>query len=230
MHHKGVAGPEEVRRHFWELLEDSIYLLEEAEDQDDGVLTGSLSRASVVASLMLLEAAANTCVEGLGLERSISDEVDRLPIVSKFEVFLRIRFRGRSLDRGSRPAQILRELKRVRDSYAHPKPDKVIWERWRDEEGGAAISDRTPVLDIAANPNHWQPIDAIAAMRGVHIFLSFFFRDLCRFRPSQVSSLLLSEEATPDLDFKVCPYLDGNSRQRLHRWQVDISYIRFGWM
>jgi hypothetical protein len=178
---------------------------------------------------MLLEAAANTCIEGLALEPNVHEEIDRLPLLSKFDVFLRMRFPRRGLSRGSRPVQALRELKRIRDLYAHPKPQQVVWEKWTKNEG-VATSERSPLLRIATNPNFWRPDDAIAAMRGANEFLSYYFRGLCRFRPAQATSFLLSMDHTPTLDFEIWPALGRSTKRLLRGWKVDVSYLRISWL
>ena len=54
------------------------------------------------------------------------------------------------LSRGNRPVQVLREPGRIRDLYAHPKPQQVVWEKWTKNEGVAKSNGS--LLRIATNP------------------------------------------------------------------------------
>ncbi|KAL0630452.1 hypothetical protein Q9L58_010701, partial [Maublancomyces gigas] len=106
---------------------------------------------------------ANTCLEHLDLNRSVHDEIDRLPALSKFDFYLRVRFKGKSIDRSSQYVEWLRELKRLRDGLVHLKPHKVEWVGDPNEELSAEAV-RTKNLDIAVNPKFWDQSDAIKNM------------------------------------------------------------------
>ncbi|SOU09263.1 hypothetical protein LMG19145_00346 [Xanthomonas arboricola pv. fragariae] len=71
----------------------------------------TLARSSVLSSLLMLEAAANACIEALDLGSAVLGEVDRLPIVAKFDFYLRTSFRDKRLDRGVAVVEGLREQK-----------------------------------------------------------------------------------------------------------------------
>ncbi|WP_018986486.1 hypothetical protein [Methylophilus methylotrophus] len=92
------------------LLLDSINFLVEAcklHPIDEKVYP--LSRASIVFSLLLLEAAANTCIESLNLEKTVHGEIDRLPVLGKFDFYLRMRFKNRNLERGTHQIEWIKE-------------------------------------------------------------------------------------------------------------------------
>lgn len=200
---------EEYIRHFKSQLIDSIIQLEEAEEADsdgDREYGETMSRASIMASLLLLETTANTCLELLDLEKSVHDEVDRLPLSSKFDFFLRTRFRNRKLDRSMRQFQILRELVAVRNLFVHPKTKSVIWNVEPTGEDGQILTadhKRTKVLSIDTNPEFWSHEDALAVMCGTHELLNFFFKDQCKFRSKQVASLIFSRSKVPTLDWEI---------------------------
>src|SRR5438552_12091440 len=98
-----VATEETFDRPFADLFADSVWLLRHAERATDDDIHGTLSRESLMASLFLLEAAANTCIESLDLVSAVFGEIDRLPVLAKYDIYLRTRFRRRHLDRGARP-------------------------------------------------------------------------------------------------------------------------------
>ena len=217
-------------RNFDTLLLDSIDFLGRSTDlhevDDDGK---AFARVSITYSLLLLEAVANTCLEHLDLNRSVHDEIDRLPVLSKFDFYLRVRFRGRSIDRGSHYVEWLQELKRLRDGLVHLKPHKVEWVGDPDE-GMSTEAVRTKSLDIAVNPKFWDRSDAIKVSRGVHGFLRHFFREQCRYGPIRVASLLFSESRVPGDDNHFFPCVPRRLKKRFASMEIDFSYIKLVWV
>lgn len=189
----------------------------------------SLSRASILFSLMMLEAAANTCTEQLDLEGAISKEIDRLPILGKFDFYLRTKFRSKKLERGTQEVEIVKELKGIRDGIVHLKPHRVEWTKYSDT-GESTQAVRTPVLGVATNPKFWDGEDAARVAKGVHEFLSYFFKKKCRYSASTVASILFSETKVPgqDKDYP-CPCIDKTTKNILQEHGIDLSYIRIAW-
>ncbi|WP_147297136.1 hypothetical protein [Chromobacterium vaccinii] len=147
-------------RNFDTLLLDSIEFLLDATDKDCDIDTSNkCSRVAIIYSLLLLEAAANTCIDHLDLERAIYNEIDRLPVLAKFDFYLRTNFRNRMLDRGTHQIEWVKELKSLRDSTVHLKAWKVEWNGHPDKTMTAA-AERTKILKIATNPKFWDEDDA----------------------------------------------------------------------
>ncbi len=214
-------------RGFKTLFEDSVYLLLASEKETDNDMSNVLARGSIACTMMLPEVCANICIESLVLENSIFRDVDKLAPLSKFDFFLRTSFRDRKIDNGCAPVQKAQELKRLRDSYVHPKKQAVVWEDIGDETT-RGTSERTQFLDMSKNPSMWYLRDAEQAMRGAHEFLAYFFHGLCRFSKNRVTALLFSED--PDISASECGaycYSRG-FRKALQRWEIDISYFRIG--
>lgn len=229
-------------RNYWLLLFDSIELftraLELQEESkrrgswiEDRYLVHTLARSSLLASIMMLETAANTCIQSLKLETSLFEDIERLPFLSKLDLFARIRFRGRKLDRGRTEVQQAQELKRLRDEYVHPKLHKVFLEISGKKRVRRTSSGRTPILGIAKNPSSWGIEDAVRGMAAVHKFLAYFFSDVCKYRPIQVTRLLLSEERRPSPEGEETgmPAFPHSAREMLQRRGVDFSYVKLFW-
>ncbi len=214
-------------RGFQTLFEDSIYLLMTCSKESDSDLSRALARGSIVCSMMLPEVSANICIESLGLESSVFKEIDKLSPIAKFDFYLRTSFRNKKIDKGVKPVQSLQELKRLRNTYVHPKKQLVSWEDGEDETK-IGTSDRTPFLDISVNPSMWYEQDAINAMRGVHNFLRHFFHDTCGYTKKKVTGILFSEDVELTSDEPAVFYYDRKIHLALERWKVDISYFRIG--
>jgi len=220
---------ERYERNFWMLVTDSILLLDASEQNRDPDISNAIARGSILNSLLLPEVAANCCIDSLGLDQRLFKEIDRLTVLGKFEFYLHSRFRGRSIDHGSKPVQGFQELRKLRDRSVHPKKQKVMWTHSAD---GTATAERqtTSLLGIAINQMDWWSEDGVIAMKATHDFLRYFFVDCCRYSKPKVSGLLCSEdEELKDGDYFV-PYLYKRTRDSLVRWGVSIDYFKIGWL
>jgi hypothetical protein len=69
-------------RGFDMLLFDSIGTLMQAKEFHEVYeIHQTLARSSVLSSLLILEAVANTCIESLDLGSTVLNEIDRLPMI-----------------------------------------------------------------------------------------------------------------------------------------------------
>lgn len=213
-------------RSFDMLLFDSIGTLMQARKFHEAEeIHQTLARSSVLASLLILEGAANTCIESLDLGSVVLSEIDRLPILSKFDFYLRTNFRNRQLDRGTSAVEALRELKALRDAFVHLKPHRVEWRYQGD--CGTAESVRTKNLKIARSPSFLSDDDAVKAMAGAHNFLKYFFKEKCRYGPMRVAALLFSEDKIPTFDGSYAiPAPSRDMKLFLKKIGVDVSYIK----
>ena len=83
-------------RPFRTLFEDGVHLLlaAEAVGENDQEHAASIARGSIACTMMLPEVAANICIESLGLEKMIFNDIDRLAPLAKFDYYLTLRRGG----------------------------------------------------------------------------------------------------------------------------------------
>ena len=228
----GTTGVEtRYDRNFDTLLLDGIELLLRARDDDShGRFSGTLARASIVMSLLLLETAANICLQSLALREDLYQEFDRLPVLGKFDVYLMNKFRNRRLDRNCKAVFGARELKRLRDGIVHLKLHPVKWEVTWEVNGssGTAETRRTNFLKVASNPNFWGAGDATVIMRAVHDFLFYFFRTQCKYSRNRVASMLFSEAKIPSEADYFVPSVEKDVLKALKELKIRIDYVAFG--
>ena len=210
------SAPVEVDRGVMTLLYDSITLGMMSQTALDNDSSMTLSRASVVATSLYVEACANSCVDLLNLSTRFGDEVDRMSTIAKLELFVQLRYKDRVLDRSRTEYQGYVELKRFRDAFVHPKAQKYDWKTWSDEES-ESFSPQTSLLGLPTIPSFCGPEVVPIALRASHAFMNYFFRDLCRMLPSHVTGLLFSRQALPDLKTGDVPYW----RRHIHRWLAE---------
>jgi len=120
-----LADRDYYLRTFTDLLYDAVYLLYFAfdinqEDYKDDVIHPHI-RVSALSSLLLLECGANCLLDSLDLPDKFYSDLDRLPILSKFEYYLSTLNVDSKFDRGCKEIQAISELKQIRNAYVHPK-------------------------------------------------------------------------------------------------------------
>ncbi len=222
-----TTPPDAVDRGTLVFLEDSIVLAMRSEVEQDSEAIGTLARASIMATAMFVEGCANTCLDMLSLDRQFATDIDRLPTLSKFELFVRLYRPRAKLERSRHEVQGLVELKKVRDLFVHPKGQAIIWESW-SPEASSSRSPRTKLTDLPKIASYSYDEDAVRAMKAAHVFLKYFFSKVCRFRSSHVSALLLSEDRIPNPKEKNAPYWDRHRHTWLKSKKVDLGYMRIG--
>jgi hypothetical protein len=210
------SAPVEVDRGVMTLLYDSITLGMMSQVAPDNDASMTLARASVVATTLYIEACANSCVDLLNLSARFGGEVDRMSTVAKLELFLRLQYKGRALDRSRTEYQGYVELKRFRDAFVHPKAQRYEWKSW-SEEASESVSPQTNLLGLPTIPSFCGPEVVPTALRASHAFMGYFFRDLCKMLPSHVTGLLFSRQPLPDVKQGDVPYW----RRPIHTWVAE---------
>lgn len=221
------AAPQAVDRSTMTFLEDRILLAMRAESELDLEFQNALSRSALLASTHLLEASANTCIDSLALGNGFANDIERLPFLSKFEIYVRLGFPKRKFDRARHEVQGISELKQVRDSFVHPKSQKIIWESWSPDRS-ISRSPRTKSIDLPKIAGYCCPDDAVRALKATHAFLRYVFKDVCRLSAIRVNSLLCSEDLVPVHVEPVVPYWPRHTHHWLHKHEIHLGYMRIG--
>lgn len=224
-----TQAPAAVERGIPSLIDDAIALAMESEVHDNFDLRNTLARASILSSVLFLEACANACLDTLNLGRRFSEEVDRLSTAGKFDFFLRLHPRSKPLDRSRSEFQGYAELKTLRDAFVHPKAKKYDWIEW-SEESSVSTSPKSTALGIAKIPAYCSTHDAIVALRASHRFVGYALRDCAKLSSVRVSALFHSEAVVPDLAEQVSACLHASVRRWLRSNDIDVSYMRISWI
>ena len=185
----------------------------------------AFASAAVLQSALLIEAAANCCLYELHLDKKLSDELDRLPSLTKFDLFLHIKSGGKkTLDRGASFYQDVRELKIIRDMSVHPKTSQITWSKV-DEDSMVGKHDKSPRLGISLTHFSWSVDDAIKAFKAANKFLDNFFRDLCGLDDKVVRLLLLAPVGGDVEDI----FLSTKELEELQKnYDIPLSYVGTG--
>ena len=184
---------------------------------------GLFARASIINSSILLEAAANACIDTLDLGKLFFSDIDKLSVISKFEYFLQIRKPEKKLDRGALPVQQAQELVGIRNLIVHPKPYTTEWKKI-DEKTFSADLGETQYLKLPKSFVVLKHTEALAAIKAVMSFLNYFFKDVCEISENEVCAFLTSDIKYPppkNLGFGINHTWIGWH----DRWDIDVDFL-----
>jgi len=183
-----------VEKGFFDLFWDAAWfarrILKKKKEFDDEN-ESRFARASIISAALSVECAANCCIEELS--GKFRDDVDKLPILSKFDVYL-LSKRRPILDRGSRFVQPVSELIGLRNEYVHRKVTKVACEYQKIGQFGTlkmAPSKFTNSLGgFNTDSRVWGNEAAFAVLGAVTKFFDYYFLERCKHSPQQVRQIL----------------------------------------
>ncbi len=218
-----------IESSFMNLLIDSVVFAQMAEEVGKKKFpeASRFSRASILNASLSVECAANCCIARLRNGGRFKDDIDKMPFISKFELYLGLTFNGVSLNRGCDEIEKMKELKAVRDSLVHPKrktaaaqvikPNVVKgeWGEW-------------PKLKISRLEKSWNHESAVIVLKATSDFYNYFFLTLCKYNHHQVCSLLMSDFVfkSPSLALPTNYKLsDTNLHKAIENWKLNFDFI-----
>lgn len=170
---------------FIDLTCDAAFQLRMAINSQNSYAENRHSRASIMASAFGLECAANAVMNSLSLPSHLSEDLDRLPLLSKFDLFLKIITPDThaGLNRGDARVYKVAELVRIRNEFVHSKVTNIDVEMGEPTDVGRAFSlpmEMIPKVwsgtQIPKPSMFWSRIDAKSALSVTTDFLDYFFR------------------------------------------------------
>lgn len=169
---------------FLDLLADAAFQHRLAEAHSEPYGQNRHARASVLASALSVECAANCLTEVLNVGATLLKDIEKMTALGKIEVFLAMTSK-RPLDRGSIQVQPAVELVKLRNDYVHPKVydiDSGMHQmRESDTEWMLPFTVRPkmwPHLGISKTPLFWGPACAASVLRALAEFYRYLFVDL----------------------------------------------------
>ena len=187
------------------LLTDAILLAKLAHEHKGNPPTGEneetvCARASVLSSVLTLEAAANTCAErALGLPKRVQRLVTNArPMFSRFDIILETLGRPVLPQGDARVQRAAAMVSKVRNRYVHPVLQEQAALHTAFLEGGGIIEpspgQRVQPLGLSALPREWVAEDAATALRALCEFLDLFLFEACGFTDDRVTFLVHDTE------------------------------------
>lgn len=141
----------------------------EVKTRDDQEAQKRFTKSSIISSALALESAANCCLDVLGLDKSTSEEYEKLQTLGKFDVFLSHVHPRKHLDREHDLIRPIRNLISCRNNYVH---SKVMVEQIIESQAEASF---WQPLGLPHNPVYWHPLHSVKTFTVLSDFLNYFF-------------------------------------------------------
>lgn len=215
-----------VDRKFRLLLEGAVFFAEQAAGAGGGKWTpqeGAFARASIMHSVLLLEAASNAVIGTINLSKAYFADIDRMAVLSKFEYYLQLCHPEKKMDRGSLLVQQAQELVNLRNLIVHPRPFTSEWTK-QDERTYQATLGETQFLKLPKSFVVLKHEHALVALKAAMSFLNHFFRDLCEYSDETVCAMLTSDRPYPPPKYVVLAH-DPRYIQWHDKWGIDIDFL-----
>ncbi|WP_370256178.1 hypothetical protein [Marisediminitalea sp.] len=188
---------------FFDHLVDAISFHTSSKDAEKFIVKNRNARSSIVASMFALESAANCLLNSLDLNRKLNDELDRLTLLAKFDVFLK--WSGfETLNRGRAEVQSIMEVVRARNDYVHPKVMKLEAKLSPKDSNKDCISfsvmtNTRPSTKISKCPMYWSDIDCLAVLKVTVDFLSYLVEEVMSLAPQEAHKVFSSRIQESDI-------------------------------
>lgn len=182
---------------FFQLFGDSIWHAYQANDHYESRTIGAekATRASIIASAIAFECASNCAIADIGTNKSFLNSIDKLDSLAKFELVAKIN--GKDFDSGNSRVAAMRELMTLRNSYVHPKLNKIPIEVSSIDETEehqvvklSLTGKKLMNLGIDKNSKFWYPNDAYKALKKCTDFYNWFFLECLELTESQIMGVL----------------------------------------
>lgn len=176
------------------LMNDAILNLnasENAINNDKYPEMERFARSTISNITLLLESAANCCLETLRLPSQYAKDIDRLPILSKYEFFLKTIKPNKKFDRGRSEIQYAKEIISIRRLLVHPKVHSAKLKKI-DEKNSEYNFGEFELTKLSKSIEEWHFNDTVTIFRIICTFFDYFFRILCELNPDEVKNILFS--------------------------------------
>ena len=124
---------------FCDLIADSVYQHKLATQSENSYFMNRHARASILSSALSVECVANCLLESLGSSSRLIKDLDRLPVLSKIEIYL-LENQISGFSRGDEPVQKVADLINARNTYAHTRTINIPSEIGPFEDAGKDLS------------------------------------------------------------------------------------------
>lgn len=172
-----------------ELLEESKSVLAENDVLKSDLISsaGYHARYAFLTSSNALEAAANSLLLGMKIEKSLYDDLEKLGTILKFELFCALN--AKLIDRSNNLYARIKDVIKCRNEFVHPKPQHV--EVIESLNGGLDFSvKRTKTSDYPLYISLFETKHAKRAISDILSFISWIVFDICKYELTEGAFLI----------------------------------------
>lgn len=217
---------------FLDLLADAAFQQRHAAAAADDFHQNRFARASILASALCIECAANGFLESSDGDKALLKELDRLSTLSKFDVALRLAGKP-GIDRGCQAVQRTQDLVAARNAHVHSRSMAIQAEvgMFQETDHGHELPvdlmpGLLPSLQIPRVPVLWSAQDADKVIIAVVSFLKYVFEKLLEATDEHLNSMLTSWIEVGNLFVASTFHEIHRELQALEERGVDLRHLR----
>lgn len=219
---------------FYGLLADAAFQHRQAAAAartGDSYTTSRFARASILASALSVECAANCLLAAVDVPKTLADEIDRMTPLGKIEVCLRLRGLP-PIERGSREVQLMSELVKIRNDHVHPRASNIPAGLGSPKDVDAhwmlPISlegELWPQLKIPKRPMFWSNESSRAVLKAITDFYRHLFLTLMESVDEDLQPMLSSRLEFGDVHILAEPDEVRRELEGAKEWGVDLDFF-----
>ncbi|ELA8098910.1 hypothetical protein HJ201_24450 [Vibrio parahaemolyticus] len=185
---------------FFDLLCDALIQHTQAQQSENSSYRcNRFSRSSICASVLSIENCANALLQQIEVSPQTLNDLDRMPALSKIDMYLRVEHQLSGLDYGSNVVQKVKELLQIRNQFVHQKGTKIKTdigkpedgkENWilpMDLEGKLHKQVKIPKCSMFWSHNH-----AYEVLKTVFNFYNYLFSELVPLSEEELTPILMN--------------------------------------
>lgn len=190
----------------YDLFCDAIYQYKLASLATKNYHKNRHSRASIISSALIIESCANCLIKTLDISLKLKDELDKLPVIAKFETFLRLNGKS-TFDRGNNKVEKIVELIKLRNEFVHPKVTNIKTEIGQpSNDDGQYYSipmeltgEEWKALGIPKKGLFWFEDNSLTVLKAVTEFVTYYFFELLELTKQDIQKMLISRVEFADV-------------------------------
>lgn len=185
---------------FFDLLCDALIQHTQAQhNEHNRYLCNRFSRSSICASVLSIENCANALLQIIEVSPQVLNDLDRMPALSKINMYFRIEHSKHGLDYGSHVVQKVKELLQIRNQFVHQKGTKLKTDIGKPEdakdnwmlpmelEGQLHKQVKIPKCSL-----FWSHSHAYEVLKVVFSFYNYLFSELITISEDEFNSTLMN--------------------------------------
>jgi hypothetical protein len=232
--------PQSILHHdkpFIDLLDDAVWCCAQSQEIHDrpnpkGYVyiredIARLARLSVLNAALALEALANILLQQCSMPGQLADDVDKLSVLGKFDIYMLSRGGDHFMDRGHKLTQAIVELIKWRNACVHPK---IAQRRWTKISGSSYASD-TQTYSLLKIPKSitdqgWNPEHGKSAIRFLFEFITHYLLGWCSHSPLEMRDILFDEGHEDSGEVRhYCYQPSRHMNEAISHWKLDARFL-----
>lgn len=216
---------------FYDLLCDAIFQHRMAANEDDSYAMNRFARTSIVSSALVIESCANCLLSNLDIPKKLYEELDKLPVLAKYETYLRLNEIS-DFRRGDHKVERIAELIKLRNDFVHPKVNNIKTEVGQLEDMGhqyempmELTGEQWESLKIPKRGLFWSADNAKNVLSCVSEFLVYIFSTLLNKSDDEVQYILMSRVEFSNVRMPTTFDVFANEIEKATKNGIDFGFL-----